>query len=209
MQKENLVLGYHEFAPVREKIMFIDKQTSFSGNKLTLHKDEIDITWVRESYAFAELSWKGHTVKRLSTYSDFCGFLTSATTYIDEAPQIAEKWDILDTSELELHVVGYLRDAPSLGFAQEEYGRKYYKPAKRKGDELWYDVASVKNGASFNIKEFPIEDRRILRSVDHSRTIVWNSAWEHGANVDALLRYLAIAKAREQVIGDTDYRFQD
>ncbi|TLX17227.1 hypothetical protein [Rhizobium sp. MHM7A] len=194
---------------MREKIIFIDKQTSFTGNKFTLHKAEIDITWVRESYAFMELSWKGHTVKRFSTHSDFYGFLTSAMTQIDNAPEIAESWDILASSELELHVVGYLRDAPSLGFAQEEYSRKYYTPAKRNGDELWYDDESVKDGASFNFKEFPMEVRRILRTVDHSPTIVWNSAWDQGTNVDALLRYRAIATATEQVIGETDYRFHD
>lgn len=209
MQKENLVLGYHAFAPVREKILFSEKHTSFSGTRFTLHKEEIDITWVRESYAFMELSWKGHSVRRFSTHSDFYGFLTSASTQIEEAPETAKSWDILGSSELELHVIGYLRDTPSLGLASEEYGKNYYKPAKRNDGELWHDDDSVSDGASFNFKEFPMEVRRILRPVDHSPTIVWNSAWDEGANVDALRRYRAIATAPEQIIGQTNYRFYD
>jgi hypothetical protein len=194
---------------VREKILVLDNKTTFEGNKFTLHKAELDITWVRESYAFMALSWKGHQVRRFSTHSDFYGFLSSAGNQFDEAPEVAESWKIQQSSELELHVIGFLQDAPTLGFSEEEYGRKYYKPAKRNEDELWFDDESVVDGASFNFKEFPLEIRRMLRTIDHSPTVVWNSAWQHEANIDALLRYRALATATERVVGKTDYRFHD
>lgn len=209
MHKPNLVLGYYEFAPVREKILFLDKKTTFEGNRFTLHKAELDITWVRESSAFMMLSWKGRQVRRFSCHNDFYGFLTSATHLIEEAPEAAERWDIQQSSELELHVVGFLHDVPTLGFSEEEYGRKYYKPAKRNDDELWMDDGIVTDGASFNFKEFPLETRRMLRAVDHSPTVVWNSGWDEDTNSDALRRYQALAKATEQVIGETDYHFHN
>ena len=209
MQKPNLVLGYHEFAPVRQKILFLDKQATFEGNRFTLHKAEIEITWVRESNAFMMLSWKGQEVRRFSCHNDFYGFLTSAIHLVEEAPEAAAKWNIQQSSELQLHVIGFLTDAPTLGFSEEEYGRRYYKPAKRSNDELWMDDGIVADGASFNFKEFPVETRRMLQAVAHSPTVVWNSGWDQDTNTDALLRYKTLAKTAEHVIGDTDYRFHD
>lgn len=209
MHKPNLVLGYHEFEPVRQKILFVDKERTFEGNRFTLHRAEIDITWVRESNAFTMLSWKGQQVRRSSCHNDFHGFLTSATHLVESAPGLAAKWDIQQSSELELHVIGFFNDSPTLGFSEEEYGRRYYKPAKRNGDDLWLDDDSVSDGAAFNFKEFPPEARRMLRSVDHTPTVVWNSGWEQDANIEALLRYQKLAKATEHVIGETDYRFHE
>jgi hypothetical protein len=204
---ENFVLGYHSFAPVREKILFIEKHTSFSGNRFTLHKDEIDITWVRESSAFTQLVWKGRVIDRFSNHTDFYGFLTSATSLVEEAPELAKGYEIFPTSELELHVVAFLIDTPTLGFAKENYGRKYYTPAKRNGEILWYNVDDVENGASFNFKVFPPEVRRLLNPIEHSPTVVWNSGWDDQANENAIKRYTAMATTNEQVIGETDYHF--
>jgi hypothetical protein len=209
MHIENLVLGYHAFKPVSQKILYTDKQTSFAGNKFTLHKDQIDVTWVRESSAFTMLSWKGKSVKRMETHNDFYGFLTSAKSLAEKAPERAEYWDIGETSELELHVVGYLIDAPTLGFAKEEYKRNYYTPAKRHNDDIWYDSDEVADGAKFDFKEFPTEARQKLETILHSPTIVWNSGWSQMHNAEAFAQYEAMAKASEQIIGDTDYRFND
>lgn len=207
MHVENLVLGYHAFQPISQKILFTDKQTSFTGNKITLHKAEIEITWVRESAAFTMLSWKGKHVRRMETHNDFYGFLTSAKGLVKEAPERAEDWDIVETSELELHVVGYLIDTPTLGFAREEYKRNYYTPAKRNKDDIWYDSDEVANGAAFNFTEFPTDARQKLTTVLHSPTIVWNSAWSQMHNADAFTQYETLARAGEHTIGETNYHF--
>lgn len=198
MHKENYVLGYHEFPVQSERVIHLASTTDLNGSKDFLKRDDIDITWVRVSEAITFLSFKEKIVKRIIHCHDAYNFLSSAEGLIEEAPEVAASWQIEPDSELEVRIVGWLIDIPTLGFGLEERNRKYYNPIQQR--HIWRDVASVKLGEPLTFEAFPYEDRSSLSSIEHSSTIIWRSANSQEENQRAFADYRNLAVAKERSI---------
>jgi hypothetical protein len=193
----DLVLGYREFTAERTGTIFLSTERRLAGDINTLHKDEADVVWVRVSHSISYLTFKGRIIRRGDGYYDFYHFLSSVKDIIEEAPQKAAAWGIEQDSELEHHVVAYLEDVPTLGYAKTEYGRRYFKPV---GQHVWHDVPDlVEVGGPFTMENFPYETRHRLEAVKHGATVVWKSSRTNEENEAALAAFklLATADSRE------------
>lgn len=207
MYQPGLVLGYREFAPENTPVIFLSTEKRLSGNRDTLHRDSADIVWVRVSHARSYLSFKGQVVKRLEGYYDAYHFMSSVKELVGSAPAKAKNWQIEKESELELHVVAWLEDAPTLGFEKTDYGRRYYRPIER--HHVWHDVPDLEvEGASRNFKNFPYEARRELAPINHAATIVWNSSRSDDDNAEALALFEQMANAGTRSVFETGIEVQ-
>jgi hypothetical protein len=187
------VLGYREFTPERTETIFLSTERRLTGNLDTLHRDEADVTWVRVSHAISYLTFKGKIVRRGEGCYDFYHFMSSVADLFESAPKRAAGWQIEQDSELEHHVVAYLEDLPTLGFAKTDYGRRYYKPV---GQHVWHDVPDlVEVGGPFTFENFPYEKRRRIEPIKHGASVVWKSSRTAEENETALAGFKALANA--------------
>lgn len=200
MHIHGFTLGYREFKPEPTSVLYVDEQKKLTGSSEIICREEVDITWVRVSHAMAHLTFKGLIVKKLDQHHDFYGLLASAKGLIDEAPGKVARWRIEPNSELSLHVVAWLEDHPTLGYAKTEYNRKYYTPISK---QVWLDTPDAKAGEMFNIKNFPFDSRVGLKPKEHTATIVWKSSSSKEENAAAFAAYMELAKAEERVALDT------
>ncbi|MBY3432828.1 hypothetical protein HFN89_01390 [Rhizobium laguerreae] len=204
MHIEGLTLGYREFAPEPTAVLYADEQKTLTKKSTVIVREYVDIVWVRTSMAASYLSFKGKVVKTLDSFNDFYGFLSSASTMFEEVPPQAARWQIERDSELELHVVGWLEDAPTVGFEKTEYGRRYYKPLAK---QVWLDSPDAKVGEPFNSDNFPFDSRKGLGVIAHTATVVWKSSCLAEENLAAFAAYEAMAKAEERAVVDTGVYF--
>ncbi|MDW9481776.1 hypothetical protein GOB57_24310 [Sinorhizobium meliloti] len=193
-------LGYREYKPQPTTVIYADEQKKLGGTKVTIQRETVDIVWTRVSHAVAYLSFKGQVVKVLEGHYDFYGFLASSRRLAEEAPRRARAWQIEPGSELELHVLAYLEDSPTLGYAQTEYGRKYYRPIDK---HVWFDSQEAKVGEAFNFDNFPYEARRALETCRHAATLVWKSSNSDEQNKAAFAAFEALANAEDHVVTET------
>ncbi|MCV9964170.1 hypothetical protein OIU34_20000 [Pararhizobium sp. BT-229] len=200
MHLPGFTLGYREYKPQPTTVIYADEQKSLSGNKTIIKRETVDIVWVRVSHSLAYLTFKGKIVKKLEGLYDFYGFLASSRTQVEEAPGRAKRWQIERDSELELHVLAYLEDSPTLGYAQTEYGRKYYKPL---ANPVWLDSPDAKAGEEFSFDNFPYESRNGLSARNHAATLVWKSSNSDEENAAAFAAFDAMAKAEDHVFTET------
>lgn len=200
MHIPGLTLGYREFKPQPTTVIYADEQKKLGGSKVTIQRETADITWVRVSHAVAYLSFKDQIVKILEGHWDFYGLLASSRRLSEEAPARARAWKIEHASELELHVLAYLEDIPTLGYAKTEYGRKYYTPIEK---HVWFDSAEAKVGEAFNFENFPYEGRQQLEPRRHAATVVWKSSNSDEQNQAAFAAFEALANAEEHVFTET------
>jgi hypothetical protein len=208
MRDDHLTVGYHKFSPIRQNVLFPVKEHRLSGVTTSIRRDEVDITWVRESNAFVLLSWKGRELKRYSCYHDQGSFLSSGEERFVEAAGLAKNLEITKESELEVHVIHFLIDKPTLGFVKKEWGNDYYQIARSsEGEIIWRDNPAVEDRANFTFETFPYEDRSQIKPIRHSPTKVWSSAWSEQECADAFAEFKKLATASEWVIGETDYPF--
>jgi hypothetical protein len=201
MHIEGLTLGYMEFKPEATTVIYADEQKTLTSQSTVIRREIVDLVWVRTSLAAACLSFKGQVVKKLGVHNDFYGLLSSARGRCEDAPSYARNWKIERDSELELHVVAWIEDAPTLGYARTEYGRRYYTPIAK---HVWLDSPDAKAGEAFNFDNFPFESRKGLAVAAHTATLVWKSTWSEEENLAAFSSYEALAKAEERIVVDTD-----
>lgn len=200
MHIPGFTLGYREYKPEPTTIVYADEHKTLADSKFIVKRETVDIVWVRVSHSVAYLTFKGRIVKRLEGLYDFYGFLASSRAQVEEAPGRAKRWEIERDSELELHVLAYLEDSPTLGYAQTEYGRKYYKPITK---HVWLDSPDAKVGDEFNFDNFPYESRQGLSSRNHASTVVWKSSNSDEENAAAFAAFEALAKAEAHVFTET------
>lgn len=200
MHIEGLTQGWREFKPEPTVVLYPDEQNSLTSKATVIRRETVDIVWVRTSMSSSYLSFKGKVVKKLESYNDYYGFLSSARGRCEEAPSFAKHWQIERDSELELHVVGWVEDAPTLGYEREEYRRRYYKSLAK---QVWLDSPDAKVGEAFNFDNFPFDSRKGLGVVAHTATVVWKSSWADEENLAAFAAYEALAKAEERAVIDT------
>ncbi|MCS4088421.1 hypothetical protein [Rhizobium sp. BK176] len=200
MHIEGLVEGCREFKPEPTTVLHASEKKTLTSASTVICRETADIVWVRSSLAIAYLSFKGKVVKRLESHNDFYGFLSSARGLCNEAPSRVKHWQIERDSELELHVVGWVEDSPTVGYEKVEYGRRYYKPLAK---HVWLDSPDAKVGEAFNFDNFPFESRKGLGVVAHTATIVWKSSWSDEENLAAFAAYEALAKAETRTVIDT------
>lgn len=200
MHIPGFIIGYREYKPQPTTVIYADEQKKLGGSKVTLQRETADIVWVRVSHAVAYLTFKGQVVKILEGHWDFYGFLASSRRLSEEAPRRARAWQIERESELEMHVLAYLEDSPTLGYAQTEYGRKYYKPIEK---HVWLDSPQAKVGEAFNFDNFPYEARQALETRRHAGTLVWKSSNSDEQNEAAFAAFETLANAEEHVFTET------
>ncbi|MCZ7862503.1 hypothetical protein O9X98_14105 [Agrobacterium salinitolerans] len=200
MHITGFTLGYREYKPQTTTVVYADEHKSLSGNKVVIKRETVDIVWVRVSNSVAYLTFKGRIVKKLEGLYDFYGFLASSHAQVEEAPGRAKRWEIERDSELELHVLAYLEDRPTLGYAQTEYGRKYYRPLE---NHIWLDSPDAKVGEAFNFDNFPYESRQAISARNHAATVVWKSSNSDEENAAAFAAFVALAKAEDHVFTET------
>jgi hypothetical protein len=200
MHIPGLTLGYREYSPTPTNVLYADEQKSLTGKKFILKRENVDIVWVRVSQAVAYLTFKDRHVKTLSSYHDFYGFLASVRTQIDEAPDQARSWKIEQDSELELHVLAYLEDSPTLGYEKTEYGRRYYKPID---GHVWRDSPQAKVGEEFSFETFPYEERQGLSTHRHTASVVWKSSNSNEGNAASFATFETLANADQHVFTET------
>jgi hypothetical protein len=200
MHMPGFTLGYREFKPQPITVLYADEQKKLGGSKVVLQRETADIVWVRVSHAVAYLSFKGRVVKILEGYNDFYGFLGSSRRLVEEAPRRALSWQIDRESDLEMHVLGYLEDSPTLGYAKTEYGRKYYQPIEK---HVWLDSPEAKVGEPFGFDNFPSDARQVLQTRQHAATLVWKSSNSDDENEKAFAAFEALANVEDHVFTET------
>lgn len=206
MQIPDVTLGYFEFPPERTKVIHAEEERKLTGSATIIKSEEVDLVWVRVTEAMSYLTFKGKIVKTFGHHNDFYGPLTSAKGLIEEAPALAAKWGIEKSSELELHVLAWVIDSPTLGYNRTEYGRKYYTPL---GKTVWHDTPDAKVGEPFNFDNFPYESRNGVAATRHSASVVWKSSASDEENAAAFASYEALAKAADRVVTDTGIRIPE
>jgi hypothetical protein len=206
MHKPGLILGYTAFAPETTTVLYGDEVRSLAGNKTFVRREVADIVWVRETGAYSFFTFKGRIVKRLEQFNDFYGLATSVSTIVKEIPGVTRRWQIERDSELEIHVVAWVIDTPTLGFELTDYGRNYYKPLPRMA---WYDHPDAKADLELNEDSFPFGKAERLETIRHTATVVWKSSNSEEENAAALAAYLELAKATDRKVIVTDVEIPD
>jgi hypothetical protein len=200
MHIEGFTLGYQEFKPQPTDVLYAVQEKSLAATREIIKRETVDIVWVRVSQAVAYLSFKGRIVKILEGSNDFYGLLTSSRREIEYAPEKAKSWGIERDSELEVHVLAYLEDSPTLGYAKTEYGRKYYTPIR---SHVWLISPDAKIGDEVNFDKIPYGARSLLGARQHAATLVWTSKKSDEENAAAYAAFVALARAEEHVFTET------
>jgi hypothetical protein len=174
---DDFVTASHIFDPVPTKVIYFKEQSGFipGPRRKVLDQDTVSLTWNRETEAQAIIHFKGRCIRELSKFSDYGGLFGSIENAIQDAKRTVEKWDVGDSAELEVLVVAWMRDRPTLGYSHEEYGRSQYHELKN--DVLLEFTEDAKLGEPFSNETFHYSKRKWIQPFSHGLTTVWSSFW--------------------------------
>jgi len=130
----DLHIHYSRCPVVKTETMTLWQYVEVGGSR-KLMSFEQEIMWLRESEADLVFRHRRTTIKRLTTSSDFYGFLTSAHGAFKDVAHLAERWDIRPDDVGGLRIVVRINDMPVIADLSRDglrHNQEYNSPGSRK-----------------------------------------------------------------------------
>ena len=168
------VFGWKAFAPEKTEVIYCSETGGRfgMGRKALVAKDDIEITWVRSAKAIGYLIFKGKIIKIISERWDVAGAFSAGSLLFSEASGVAKSFGIEPSDALQYQVVGFIHDAPAIGPAHKDvFGKDWYNSL----EGAYYNTTRAKIGEPFSEKSFRLDDRQLIKPIEHSATVIWSS----------------------------------
>lgn len=206
MNQTKTLQAPYAFAPEMTDVIYFERPPGYSAARQAtevMARDSVEITWVRACRATIILLFKGQTLKKLTDWNDWYGFMSCLDDLVEETAEEMENWGIEPTSEVELAVIAYLEDTPTLGLSHTEYNRHHYHQIDRA--TLLHFSEAAKLGEKLTEANFPYADRKWLCSeIKHGYTKVWSSQLAPIENEKRLEHFKALANAEKRKLLDNE-----